>query len=335
MAEIKELLSLPTVGDGTDETDAEFVTNFISNSFSSRIVGPSCSSIEKYTPNGNDKAVKNDGKWREYKFEVTKTYLTKEAHQSKVPGFLVDIGAPKSVIGKKKLKYLSCTAGTNHVSLLRKSYNRFRFANETFDSIGMLTLFLDTPTGIPPMPVEIDIVIADFPPLLGLDVLDREKLIPDIAYNVLAKRHRAKTEKNETVYIEDWCVPMWRSPSRHCYVSMGLDFDTNFTRAQLHKLHLQLHHPSAGKLYNLLRRSRPEDTTPETKRILKELTKRCVPCQKIQPGPTNFRVTLGARSVRFNERVLMDIMYIGKTLVLHIVEGRVGWEGCVRGGEVR
>jgi len=74
---------------------------------------------------------------------------------------------------------------------------------------------------------------------------------------------------------------------------------TFYTQQQLTKLHRQFSHPSAGKLYRLLQRARPEDTTPETLKELKELSSRCDPCQRIQPAPTRFRVSLGAEDVRF------------------------------------
>lgn len=58
-------------------------------------------------------------------------------------------------------------------------------------------MFLDTPFGMDPIAVTNDTVRADVPPLLKLDVLYREKLSPDVAYNLLAHRHRVKSEKHE------------------------------------------------------------------------------------------------------------------------------------------
>ena len=181
-------------------------------------------------------------------------------------------------------------------------------------------MYLKTPNGIAPIEVILEVVRADIPALLGLDVLDRERLTPDTAFNRLAKRHKHITTENKAVYIEDWYIPMRRSRSRHSYVPLRVSIDTYFTRSQLHTLHRQFFHPSAEKLYRLLLKSRPEDTTPETKKILEDLTKRCDPCQRMRGGPTRFRVSLGADEVRFNEKILIDIMYIGSTPVLHIVD---------------
>ena len=185
-----------------------------------------------------------------------------------------------------------------------------------------MTLHIETPTGIEPIPVEVDIVIADIPLLLGLDVLDREGLTPDIAYNVLAKRTRiARKGNGPPLYVEEWGITMWRSRSRHSYVPIHFSIAVHFTRTQLHKLHKKFSHPSADKLYNLLKRSRPEDTSPKTREILEDLTRRCHQCQNYRHGPTRFRVSFGSEDVRFNERVMMDIMYIGTSPVLHVVDG--------------
>lgn len=40
------------------------------------------------------------------------------------------------------------------------------------------------------------------------------------------------------------------------------------TQTQLDTLHSQFFHPSAGKLFNLLKQPKPEDATPETFKTL-------------------------------------------------------------------
>ena len=294
---------------------AESVTHYIQASYTRK--SPSSQfSIAPSIKISSDKA--NAVERREYVTDASRTYLSTEARKYNRPGFLVDIGAPKSVVGKKALNRLFASVDVYHKPPLRTSHNFFRFGDESFPSIGMITLYLDTPHGVRPIPVEIDIVVPDIPPLLGLDVIDRERLTPDVAYNVLAKRRKVIDKSNRAIYVEDWAIPMWRASSRHSYVPLRIDTPTYFTRSQLHKLHRQFFHPSAEKLYNLLNRSRPEETTPKTLEILKDISKRCDPCQKIRRVPTRFRVTLGSENVRFNERIMMDIMYIGHSPVLHI-----------------
>jgi len=227
---------------------------------------------------------------REFTVDASRAYLIKEAKRFSKPGFLVDIGAPKSVIGKKALNRVFSSSKTYQLPRLRSSPHSFRFANETFSSIGSLTLYIETPTGVAPIAVDIDVVAADIPPLLGLDVIDREGLTPDVAFNVLAKRRQETTAAGTRIYIEEWSVPMWRAASRHSYVALSTSHPTLFTRTQLQKLHRQFFHPSAEKLYNLLRRSRPADTTPATRKVLEDITARCDPCQRIRRGPTRFRL---------------------------------------------
>ena len=94
----------------------------------------------------------------------------------------------------------------------------------------------------------------------------------------------------------------------------------HFTLAQLAKIHRQFFHPSPTKLFDLLKIARPEYATPETLQIFKEISSRCDPCQRIQPAPVRFRVSFGTENVRFNERIMMDIMYIDRKPVLHIVD---------------
>ena len=95
-----------------------------------------------------------------------------------------------------------------------------------------------------------------------------------------------------------------------------------YVSCRARKIHRQFYHPTAEKLFNLLMKAKPEEGTTETRRILDELTSRCDPCQGIRTAPNRFRVSFGAEHVQFNERVLMDIMYINGDPILHIVDDR-------------
>ncbi len=110
------------------------------------------------------------------------------------------------------------------------------------------------------------IVAADVTALLGTDVLDRELLVPDTVMNRLAKRTVLEGMDGHHIYSDNWFVPMYRAPSSHVYVYMDLSATVHFTRTQLSKLHQQFFHPFAQKLFNFLRRERPDDATPETLR---------------------------------------------------------------------
>lgn len=103
------------------------------------------------------------------------------------------------------------------------------------------------------------------------------------------------------------------------YAEMDCSVDVLFTRSQLHKLHRQFFLPSEEKLFNLLRRPRPEKTSPEILIILEHLTKRCDSCQRIQSTPTCFHRSIGAENVRINERILLGMVIVEEKPVLHIV----------------
>ena len=161
--------------------------------------------------------------------------LRREYQSKRTLGFCVDIGAPKSVAGKREINRLLAALGTHHRKI-RASGNSFRFGDENFESLGQISLPLPTPNGTPRVMVDFDIVQADVPALLGMDILDREELVADTVFNRLAHRTAFDIEGDGRVYIYEWFVPLVRSASRHVYIPIQTVFKTNFTRAQLHKL---------------------------------------------------------------------------------------------------
>lgn len=245
--------------------------------------------------------------------------LSKEVNVRRPLGFCCDIGAPRSVVGKKELNRILNAIGLHRRRIL-PSRNRFRFADAVYESLGRISIPLSVPRGIPQVFVELDIVDADIPALLGMDVMDKESLTHCTVSNRLIKRIVHKDSNGTEIFVDDWYVPMVRSRSNHLYAEMHLSTAMYFTRTQLSRLHRQFFHPSAQKLFNLMKRARPEEATPETLEVLKDLSRRCDPCQRIQNAPIRFRVTLGAEEVRFNERILIDIMVLEGDPVLHIVD---------------
>ena len=235
--------------------------------------------------------------------------------------FCVDISAPKSVIGRKELCRIFSEQNLRVPELQSTAHkHRFWFEDELFDSLGRVTHYLATQIGVPLIPVELDVVQADVPALLGMDILDREGLIADTVANCLTKRVKVSSETGLVQCVDEWSTSLDIAPSKHAYAKMSFSFGTFFARSQLWKLHKQFFHPSAQKLFNLLRKARPEEATPETLSVLEDLTKRCDPCQCVQSAPWRFRVSFGAEHVRFNERILLDIMYINVRAILHIID---------------
>lgn len=146
---------------------------------------------------------------------VTRTSLYARSAAGVRPlSFLVDIDAPCSVIGWKELNRVLYKMG-KYRRVIRPSNRRFRFGDVSHRSKGKIRLAMETPPGIRSIQVDLDIVDARVPALLGMDVLDREKLIPDTLNDRLARRSAVKSPDGKTVYIEDCSVPMTRSQSNH------------------------------------------------------------------------------------------------------------------------
>jgi hypothetical protein len=93
----------------------------------------------------------------------------------------------------------------------------------------------------------VEVVDADIPLLLGLDFMDHMKVT-------------ANTLTNQLESADGWTLPLVRHGG-HIYVEWDDLHATMFSTAQLQKLHRQFFHPSADKLYNVLKRSRPEGTS--------------------------------------------------------------------------
>ena len=210
--------------------------------------------------------------------DLTSVFISKLSDEMKktrssragTPGFSVDIGAPKYCIGLKELKSVFASFGLR-IPQLKWSPNCFRFVELRTIPLGRLYCRLQYPPGKPTIFVEMDVVKADIPALLGLDLLDRESLIADTVANRLKKRGVAQ-DGGSFFHFDEWQVPLLRSKSGYVYVEMDCSTSMMFTRSRLTKFHKQFFHPSAEKLFNLLKRRRPEETSFETLEVLQELS---------------------------------------------------------------
>ena len=107
--------------------------------------------------------------------DCSNIHLTATKSSPEVPGFCIDIGAPRSVCGKRTMnKLLGSLKRTTIPSA--KSYRYFRFGDVVVKSLGLAEVALCTPHDVPNVMVLMDVVPVDVPGLLGLDVLDCESL---------------------------------------------------------------------------------------------------------------------------------------------------------------
>lgn len=75
---------------------------------------------------------------------------------------------------------------------LGPSHNSFKFGDGLRNSGGIISLRVPIPDGSH-LPLAIDVVEADVPLLVGLDVMDREGLVPDNVNHLLVSKLRGWT----------------------------------------------------------------------------------------------------------------------------------------------
>lgn len=154
---------------------------------------------------------------------------------------------------------------------LRPSTKNFRFADAVYQSLGTIDFPLSTPRGIPIIFVKMEVVSADIPALFGLEVLDDHSLTADTVKNFLVRKSAHTLATGKYIMVEEWSVPLVRADG-HVFAEIARDYCIFFTTAQLRKLHRRFVDPSADKLYNLLKRARPEETSKATLGTFKNLT---------------------------------------------------------------
>src|SRR6266568_5096910 len=105
-------------------------------------------------------------------------------------------------------------------------------------------------------------------------------------------------------------------PLSSTYIQESFDYNPCFlTSTEIHRLHCRFSHPSAEKLYRVLKHSRHNNVN---RKAINHLTKYCSYCQKYKHSPGQFKFTL-REDLDFNHSVYVDIIYINGSLVLHII----------------
>jgi hypothetical protein len=122
----------------------------------------------------------------------------------------------------------------------KASKNVFHFGTQRQESLRDLLVRIPLAGGSF-VPVEMGVVKADIPMLVGLDVLDRYALTIDNVDNVLDSR------------INGTKAPLARKLG-HIYLDLKPEYTVMFTNTELVKLHRAFVHYSAEKLHRLLKR---------------------------------------------------------------------------------
>lgn len=218
-------------------------------------------------------------------------------------GACLDTGATTSVIGYPQAK-LFCTSSGQSIANCRIG-RVFRFGKGSQASIGTVHIRIPTPDGAF-IPLTVDVVKADIPFLLGLDAMTNAGITIDLYRDTISHP------------FDTWKLPLERI-SGHLFLTWG-STTIMFTRTELHRMHLNLFHPSSSKLYNLIRRARPKDVTPDTRRLLEEISKECNICATHQIRGLRFKVNMPQEDLSFNQTLALDLMYIDGTPILHVVD---------------
>ena len=251
-------------------------------------------------------------------FDCSHIHFSSACCSPNLPGFCLDIGAPRSVVGQKGLHKILAFVGKTTILVIKPCHS-FRFGEVAAKSLSLVELSLQTPNNIPNIKVLLDVVPVNISALLGLEVLDSEESCADNVINRLVHRKVLSRSCDSMEYQDIWSVPIIRQDG-HLYSSMCFSVSTFYITVQLWKLHRNFAHPSAEKLYNLLERAGLESVTSETLERLKGIVASCEPCQGNRNAPLRFRVIIGHENVRFNARALIDIMYLDGKPALHIVD---------------
>ena len=170
--------------------------------------------------------------------------------------------------------------------------------------------------------LDVYIVDADIPFLLGLDDMDHAKVYVNNLTNKLVQ----VTEAGEAQYPlirrfgHLWVLwgPFASTLLTETFICDGIPSNW-LTETELRRIHRRFGHPSVSRLEAILRRA-DQDYQHE---VLAKIEKYCQHCQKHGRSPHRFRFAIHDDTT-FNETILVDIMYLelaGKSCpVLHVVD---------------
>ena len=186
-------------------------------------------------------------------------------------------------------------------------------------SLGLIELSLHTKANITKIMVLMDIIPVNVLALLGLDVLDAEQLYVNDVNNRLVHRRKLNRSRGGFEYVDQLSMPI-NSHVYNLYSNMCFPPRTIYSTAQRLKLHPQFAHPSAEKLYALVRRAGLKSVTQQIIERLKEIENLCEQFQRIRNPPFRFRVSIGHENVRFNPRSYNELICLDYKPVLQIVD---------------
>ena len=92
-----------------------------------------------------------------------------------------------------------------------------------------------------------------------------------------------------------------------------------YSESYQRKIHRHFNHPQPQRTFNLLKRAKDPKATTETLSKLERITTSCDICKLIAEQAGRFRAKFPNENFLFNRLVLIDLMYLEKSPVLHII----------------
>jgi hypothetical protein len=219
-------------------------------------------------------------------------------------GACVDTGAQKTVIGLPQAMASCRFVGKKFK--LQRSNNVYRFGVDKQDSLGFIAIHIPTPASV--ISLNVDVVRANVPLLIGLDVLDANDLTADTMSNKL------RFPKG------GWETPLVRKIG-HVYLKWSYEGNILFSKSELTKMHRGFYHPSGDNLLNILKRARPDDTNQETIKLLQQIASACETGQKLGPKPIRLKVSLpNMEDIVLGDELSINLMFIDGQTVLHVID---------------
>ena len=145
--------------------------------------------------------------------------------------FSVDTGAPHSCIGNKALERTFHHSERIFISVIG-SKRDFKFSETEERWRGMVEPLLPTPGSTLDISVILDVVDVEIPPMLGLDILDRNSLLFDHVTNHLW--NCIITNKDPLRFEDIWKVKLTRMGG-YLYVRLSTSIQQFDTIAQARK----------------------------------------------------------------------------------------------------
>ena len=93
-------------------------------------------------------------------------------------------------------------------------------------------------------------------------------------------------------------------------------------------MHRHFEHPTSGKLYEVMKRARTNQVDEATRLLLEKITKVCETFQTFSAIPQRFRVSLPPSDIVFNNKLALELMWIEKKAVLHVVDIETGFNSA-------